>query len=133
LIATSTTSCRFGDSPLLDLPEKPEPSSVFDSKCLPAPEDDLDLLLQLEEGEATACQGAPIFDNYSDSDDHITPFLGDTRPWQGNQIDWMSLHDGRAGNPPDHATSTHYTTPPTLMNFHSRKAGPWTPPMKKEV
>jgi hypothetical protein len=36
----------------------------------------MDLLLQLGEREATTCQEAPIFDNYSDSDDHITPLLG---------------------------------------------------------
>jgi hypothetical protein len=58
------------------LPEKPEPSSVFDPKSLSALEEDLDLLLQLGEGEATACQGAPVFDDYLDSDDHITLFLG---------------------------------------------------------
>jgi hypothetical protein len=49
---------------------------MFDSKSLSALEEDLDLLLQLGEGEATACQGAPVFDDYSDSDDHIMPSLG---------------------------------------------------------
>jgi hypothetical protein len=39
-------------------------------------EEDLDLLLQLGEGEATACQGAPVFDDYSDSNDHISALLG---------------------------------------------------------
>jgi hypothetical protein len=58
------------------MPEKPKPSSVFDSKSLSALEKDLDLLLQLGEREATACQGSTIFDDYSDSNDHITPLLG---------------------------------------------------------
>jgi hypothetical protein len=59
---TSAFDCDFddfinklGDSLQRDLPEKPKHSPVFDSKSLSALEDDLDLLLQLGEGEATAC------------------------------------------------------------------------------
>jgi hypothetical protein len=33
-------------------------------------EEDLDRLLNLEDEGATACRGASIFDNYSDSDDN---------------------------------------------------------------
>jgi hypothetical protein len=36
-------------------------------------EEDLDRLLKIGEGGATACREAPIFDKYSDSDDDSEP------------------------------------------------------------
>jgi hypothetical protein len=46
---------KLGNSPLPYLPEKPKHNPMFDSKSLSALEEDLDLLLQLKEREATAC------------------------------------------------------------------------------
>jgi hypothetical protein len=44
---------------------------------LSALEEDLDRLLKIGEGEATACWETPIFDDYdSDSDDGAEPFMG---------------------------------------------------------
>jgi hypothetical protein len=67
---------KFGDSSSPNLPEKLKYSPVFESKSLSAVDENLDFLLQLGDREATACQGAPVFDDYSDSGDHITPLLG---------------------------------------------------------
>jgi hypothetical protein len=39
-------------------------------------EEDLDHLLKIEDKGATACQGAPIFNNYSNSDDDPGSFSG---------------------------------------------------------
>jgi hypothetical protein len=39
-------------------------------------EEDLDCLLKIEEGEATARRGAPVFDNFSDFDNNAMPLLG---------------------------------------------------------
>jgi hypothetical protein len=39
-------------------------------------EEDLDRLLKIGDEGATACRGAPILDNYSDSDDNPESFLG---------------------------------------------------------
>jgi hypothetical protein len=42
------------------------------SKSLRNLEEDLDLLLKLKDVEATACRGAPIFDNYLDSNEEYS-------------------------------------------------------------
>jgi hypothetical protein len=39
-------------------------------------EEDLDRLLKIGEGGATACREAPVFDKYSNSDDDSKPLLG---------------------------------------------------------
>jgi hypothetical protein len=46
-------------------------------ESLSALEEDLDRLLKIGEGEATACREAPTFDDYdSNSDDGVEPFMG---------------------------------------------------------
>jgi hypothetical protein len=47
------------------------------SESLSALEENLDFLLRIGEGDATACWEAPIFDTYdSDFDDSAEPFMG---------------------------------------------------------
>jgi hypothetical protein len=46
---------KLGSSLLPNLLEKPKHSPVFDSKSLSTLEEDLDLILQLGEGETTVC------------------------------------------------------------------------------
>jgi hypothetical protein len=43
------------------------------SKSLSDLEEDLDLLLKIKDVGATACQGAPVFDNYSNSNGEYSP------------------------------------------------------------
>jgi hypothetical protein len=43
---------------------------------LSALEEDLDRLLKIGEGEATACREAPLFDKYSNSDGDPEPSTG---------------------------------------------------------
>lgn len=70
----------FGEIEQNSRPELPRSSltqtdAIF-SKSLSILEEDLDHLLELEEREATARQGAPVFDNYLNPDDDATPVLG---------------------------------------------------------
>jgi hypothetical protein len=73
-------NCNFDDF-IDQLGEVQSPDLVgetkHDSKSLSALEEDLDRLLQLGEGEATARREAPVFDYFSDSDDDpAMPLLG---------------------------------------------------------
>jgi hypothetical protein len=52
-------------------------------KTLSTLEEDFDHPPPLEEGEATACQGAMVFDNYSNPSTHVTQGLVEGSDWSG--------------------------------------------------
>jgi hypothetical protein len=66
-------------------------------KSLSDLEEDLDHLLKIVDEGATACRGAPIFDNYLDSNDNPESFLGShmgltiTTTPQGRFMYWKGM------------------------------------------
>jgi hypothetical protein len=92
---------------------------MFDSKSLSALEEDLDLLPQLGEGEATACQGAPIFDDRSNFDDHITPFLGKHQAlaMKSNLVGELTCQKGTRPSEPLDLSPPCYATDPDELLF----------------
>jgi hypothetical protein len=67
----NTTSTR--DAPDLFGSDSNRSEKTSRSKSLSDLEEDLDLLLKIKDAGATACQEAPIFDIYSDSDEEYSP------------------------------------------------------------
>ena len=86
----------------------------------------MDRLFKIGEEDAIACQEAPIFDNYSNSDDDFEPFLG-THP----SLTITTMRQGKGIEPSELRDNSRFC--PTFQTCLIKKASPSLPLRKKEL